>query len=222
MRPPDLPEPEHDPDEVRELADEILSRPEYREPPRSLFERVNDFLNDLLEGILEAVGLGAAALPAWVAWVVAVGLLAVVGLLVAWVVRAGGWGRGRRLGGGGEPVVVSAEQQRSPDGWLALAEQHEAAGRWRDGVLCRYRSLVTRLVDAGVISGAVGRTTGELVRDVAGHPVSVPFAAATELFEAVWYGAAPAGPGERDRLAGLSAETVGRLRDRDPDRAAQA
>jgi hypothetical protein len=213
MRPPDLPEPEHDPGEVRELADEILSRPEYREPPESLLDRINRFVTELLEDILGAVGLGGT-FPSWAAWIIALVLLAVVGVLIVWVVRAGGWGRGRRFDHEGEAVIVSAEQQRSPNEWLAQAERDEAAGRWREGLLGRYRALVTRLVDAGVITGAVGRTTGEYVRDVAGHPVAVPFAAATELFEAVWYGGATAGPDERDRIAGLSAEAIARLRDR--------
>ena len=210
---PDLPPPEHDPDEVRELADEILSRPAYREPPESLFERIDDFVGELMERLLNAVGLGGTTVPSWVAWLVLGVLVAIVVLLVGWVVRAGGWGRRARPADAGDPVITSAEQQRSPREWLAQAERDEAEGRWREGLLCRYRALVTELVDAGVIPEAVGRTTGEYVRDVAGLPVAVPFAAATELFEAVWYGGADSGPEERDRIVALTAEARARQRD---------
>jgi hypothetical protein len=207
----DLPPFEHDPDEVRERADEILSRSEYREPPDSLFERINRFIADLLEDLLGAVGLGGTSVPSWVAWLVLGVLIGVVALLVAWAVRSGGWGRRSRPAGQGDAVILSAEQQHSPREWVAQAERHEAEGRWREGLLCRYRALVTDLVDAGVISEAVGRTTGEYVRDVAGLPVAVPFAAATELFEAVWYGGADSGPDERDRMVTLSAEAMARV-----------
>jgi hypothetical protein len=209
--PPDLPPPQHDPEDVRELADEILSRPEYGESGESLFERVDRWIQDLLEDVLGSVGY-SGAVPSWVGWLVVTALLALVGLLVFWFVRAGGWGRRSRSPQEGDPVIVEAQQHRSPRDWRAEAERHEAEGRWRDGILCRYRALVTELVEAEVIPEAVGRTTGEYVADVTGRPLAVPFAAATELFEAVWYGGAAAGPDERDRTVALTGETLGLVR----------
>src|SRR5690606_32492180 len=99
---------------------------------------------------------------------------------------------------------------RLSDEWLAMAEEAEAAGRWRDGLLYRYRSLVVALVDAGVIEPVVGRTVGEHREDVAMRAPggSEPFDEAAWLFERAWYGERPTGPEERDRFA----EMAGRAR----------
>lgn len=209
----DLPPPEHDPDEVRELADEILSRPAYREPPESLFERIDEFVGELMERLLDAVGLGGTSVPSWVAWLVLGVLVAIVALLVGWVVRAGGWGRRARPGDAGDPVITSAEQQRSPREWLAQAERDEAEGRWRQGLLCRYRALVTALVEDDVIPATPGRTAGEYVRDVregqgGDSAVTAAFTAATDLFETAWYGGVETGPAERDEFARLSGRVL--------------
>ena len=55
-----------------------------------------------------------------------------------------------------------------------------------------------------------GRTAGEYARDVAGRqPEAAPsFAAATELFEAVWYGGASSGPAESERFRALEARVL--------------
>jgi hypothetical protein len=212
------PEPEHDPEEVRQLADEILSRPRYDEGSDSWLERFVEAINDLLDNLFGSgdASQGGGDLPPIVSWLVlAVFLALVVGLLV-WAVRSGGWGRRRTATE--EPVILSPEEQRSADAWLAEAERHEAEGRWREGLLCRYRSLVTELVRAEVVSDVAGRTAGEYVREVStGRPaVAGSFAAATELFEAAWYGGVETGEAERDRFVALAADTVARMREREP------
>lgn len=206
----DLPVPQNDPGSVREKADEILSRPEYREPPDTIWERVSDFVSEQIGRLLSAIGFGGGGVGTLVAWLVLAALIAAVAALVFWAVQAGEWGQNRGQGGEGEPVIVSTEAHRSARDWLNEAQRHEAEGRWSEGLLCRYRALVTELVDQGVIPELAGRTSGEYVRDVRQHApaVAAPFAAATELFEAAWYGGATTGPDERDRFVGLAVQVL--------------
>jgi hypothetical protein len=209
----DLPDPQNDPAKVRRMADQILARRQYRQPPESFVHRIQQAISDFLERLLGNIGLGSAGAASWIAWIVlALFVAAIVGLTAYLISRVwgDGWGGGSGRGDDGDPVILAVDEHRTPDEWLAQAERHEAAGRWSEGLLCRYRSLVTRLVDLEVIAAAVGRTAGEYVQDVnQNHPAGAgSFAAATELFEAAWYGGAATGPDERDRFAGLAGAVV--------------
>jgi hypothetical protein len=126
-------------------------------------------------------------------------------------------------------VVTETALERSPAMWLGDAEEHEAAGRWREGILCRYRALVVELSARRIVREVAGRTSGELKREVATamapagadelpatEPEALPasvtpvgsmaqaFSEATELFEEVWYGGVESGPADRDRFDQLS------------------
>lgn len=206
----ELPIPGNDPGAVRDLADEILSRPEYQDPPKSLWDRINEGISEFVGDLFSLVGLGGGGVAPLVAWLV-MGLL-VFGLaaLIYWAVSSGRWSEGRARRDQGDPVIVATDAHRSARDWRSEAESHEAAGRWREGLLCRYRALVVELVEREVIPDQVGRTAGEYVRDVAQHyPAgSVAFTAATEQFEATWYGRAPTGAEERDRFVALVAQVM--------------
>jgi hypothetical protein len=78
----------------------------------------------------------------------------------------------------------------------------EAAGRWREAMLVRYRRLVSALVDDGVLTPVPGRTSGEYSDDVAeARPdLTEPFDDATDLFERAWYGDLPTGAEESRRF----------------------
>ncbi|HMG45777.1 MAG TPA: DUF4129 domain-containing protein [Acidimicrobiales bacterium] len=206
----DLPVPREDPGTVRDLAEEILSRPEYRDPPKSLWERINDAVGEFVADLFELVGLGGGSVAPLVAWLVLFLLGGLIVFLVYWAVRSGVFGEGRPTRDQGDPVIVATDAHRSARDWLSEAERHEAEGRWSEGLLCRYRSLVVDLVAREVIPELVGRTAGEYVRDVAQrHPAGLPsFTAATELFETAWYGGAPTGPTERDRFVALATEVL--------------
>jgi hypothetical protein len=109
-----------------------------------------------------------------------------------------------------EPEVM-VELTRTAAAWRAEAEVLEADGRWSEGLRCRYRALVADLVRRGTIPEQAGRTAGEYARDVsAREPELAPaFAAATELFEAVWYGGAATGPSEAERFRLLDGQVLG-------------
>jgi uncharacterized protein DUF4129 len=205
----DPPDPQHDPEDVRQLADEILARARYREPPRSTLERIQDAVGDFFSDVGSAVGFGGGG-AGWLSWLVLLALAGLLGVLVVWAVRNGGWRRRGPRARGDDAVVVDTEEGRPARGWLREADAHEAAGRWREGLLCRYRALVTGLVEADLIPATPGRTAGEYVRDVRAQlgpesPPTAAFTAATDLFETAWYGGVETGPSERDefeRLAG--------------------
>lgn len=215
----DLPPSQHDPARVRQLADEVLSADRYarREPPQWL-QRVAEWLAERLEGLLGSVGFGGQV-ATWVAWLV-LALLAAAIAVILWLSLRRGW----RVGGGhrSSDSAVRLEPAAARVDWAAEAERHEAAGRWRDGLRCRYRVLVGELIGRRLVPDIAGRTAGEYAREVAASsPEAAPaFASSTELFEAVWYGGASAGPAERDRFVGLSdqvlaaATTVGEVGDR--------
>src|SRR3546814_7900913 len=59
------------------------------------------------------------------------------------------------------------ELSRSPGEWRAMADELEAAGRWKEALRCRHRALVADLVRRGVIPDQAGRTAREYAADVA-------------------------------------------------------
>ena len=198
-----LPPSEHDPGSVRELADEILAQARYDRPPKSIPDRVTEWFGEQLTKLIEGlVGGGGGAVVAWII------LLGAAGAVIFLLVR---YGRVTIpvLAGDPEPEVM-VELTRTAQAWREEADRLEAEGRWAEGLRCRYRALVADLVRRGTIPEQAGRTAGEYARDVAQQlpDASVPFAAATELFEAVWYGGATTGPAEAERFRDLDGRVL--------------
>jgi hypothetical protein len=206
----DLPTPQDDPDGVRERAEEILSRPEYDEPPKSIWDRIGEWLGDQISRLFESIGLGGGGAGTVIAWLLLAALAAGVAWLIVRAVQSGVWGQGAGRGNEGDPVIVETEADRTPSDWLAEAARHEAAGRWSEALLCRYRALVTELVKRSVIPELIDRTSGEYVQDVRQRApgIAASFTAATRLFEAAWYGGEPTGPEERDQFVGLARQVL--------------
>ena len=200
--PETLPPPATDAEEIRRGAEEILRRPEFQPPPRSLYQRALDEIGELLGDAIDALVSGGAG--GVLAWVV---LLAVVGAIAYLVVR--GVQSGRRRRGPAAPsvaVAVDDEVGRPFAAWDAEAVRLEGEGRWREALRCRYRSLVAWLAGAGVVEEVPGRTAGEyraLVRGVRPQ-LDAPFGSATELFERAWYGDEATGPDEASSFRGLA------------------
>lgn len=201
----------HDPAEVRERADEILARDEFQPPGQSMLDRVGEWIADHLipgdsdggtsEGGGSTVGGGAASGAGSSVITVVLLVLAVVGLgWLLWTLSRAPWRRSKPKG---EEVAVDIEAHRTADEWTAAAARHEAAGEWKDGLRCRFRALVERLTDRGVVPEVPGRTAGELRGDVrtSAPQAADPFAEAADLFERAWYGDLATGPDEAGRFA---------------------
>ena len=191
----ELPPSAHDPRAVRDLADRILSESRFDRPPKSIPDRILEWFGEQLGRVLGSfVGSGAGTLVAWALVAVA------VGFVVYLVVRYGRVGRLPRALE--RPPSVMVELTRTAAEWRADAARLEAQGRWKEGLRCRHRALIGDLVRRGVIPEQAGRTAREYARDVASAlPDAAPaMAAATELFEAAWYGDVPTGSDEAERF----------------------
>jgi hypothetical protein len=200
----ELPPSGHDPEAVRDLAERILADPRYDRPAKSIPDRILEWFGDQLGNVFGSlVGSGAGTL---VAWVVVLGAVAFVAYLV---VRFGRVGRIPRPVGREADVMV--ELTRTSTEWRAEADALEAQGHWKEGLRCRYRALIADLVRRGAIPEQAGRTAGEYVRDVATSlPDAAPaLAAATELFEAAWYGDVPTAADEAARFRSFDAQVLG-------------
>jgi Domain of unknown function (DUF4129) len=197
--------PVRDPQEVREVVREVLSRPEFRPPERSLAER-------LLDWALEAIGRLLAALGGSGAGGI-VGLVLLALVLVGVGILAARFSRGLTPSPEVAAAVVGG-RRRSAAEWRAEAEAQERTGAWREAVRSRYRALVADLASRGLVEEVPGRTAGEYRREVgrALPAAASDFAGATELFEVAWYGRADTGSQEAAHLRDLSDRVLRRTR----------
>jgi hypothetical protein len=193
----DLRVPVRDPEQVREAVREVLSRPEFRPPERSLLQQAFDWVLEMVGRLLSA--LGGSGAGGIVGLVLLALVLAGVGVLVA------------RFSRGLTPspevaAAVPGRAGRTAAEWRAEAEAHERAGAWREAVRSRYRALVADLAARGLIDEVPGRTAGEYRREVGRTlpAASTDFAGATELFEVAWYGHADTGSREAAHLRDLT------------------
>ena len=205
----ELPPLEHDPDEIRRTADEILARPEYAPPSRSWLERLLEWIARRFDWLF---GDGLSVGGSGGSTVLTILLLIGAVVLVAFLVR--NWRGPNRRRGDTDAVEFDIEAQRSAGEWDAAAARAEAAGHWKEGLRCRFGGLVSRLVVAGAVAPVPGRTAGEFRADVR---ASIPeaagdFAAAADLFERAWYGDLPTGPEEAARFAAHADRVLARER----------
>lgn len=186
---------------IRDSVRDVLDRPEYRRPAKSLLDRLRELPVDILDRVLNAfLGGGRGA---WLAWVILA--VAVVGSIVVAVRFAGGVTRD-----GSRPLGSSSPRRRSAADWRAEAEAAERAGKWRLALRARYRALVADLADAGLVEDVAGRTAGEYRVEVAGNApaAAAPFAGATEIFERAWYGQVETGADDAARFRELADDVL--------------
>lgn len=198
----ELPVPERDPDDARDAADEILARSEFQPPKEGLVDRALDWIGERVGRLLSSgIGTGGELLG----WVLLAGLVA----LVAWLVRRIR-PTVRRTADAVAAPVVEVEEQRTAREWSAAAAEHEAAGRWVEALRCRYRALVTELVDHEAVRDVPGRTVGEYRAELAAAcpPAAPPFEDATAVYEDAWYGHGRAGAEESARFARRADEVL--------------
>lgn len=184
-----------DPDEARRTAEEILARPEYREPQPSLLDRALEAVTDFLgRGFDALTGSGAGS-------VVGLVITGVVLALALWLLLRAvrtSWSRPARPAGA--DLVQGTSAPEDPAVWDAEADRLAAAGDHRGALRCRYQALVATLVRAGALQDATARTPSEISRELQGRRTELDplLASVTERFEEAWYGGRPVDPpGER-------------------------
>ncbi|MGI9603616.1 MAG: DUF4129 domain-containing protein [Acidimicrobiales bacterium] len=195
--------PEHDPDDVDRLADDILGRAEFQPPERTWLRRQWDRFADWLRSLFDdgneqipeadipteaASGGGPGSLVAYL-------LLAAVLVLAAWVIWRVVKHRPPRAVSDDDPdVTIDIDEHRSSSDWRSRAEALAADGQWKESVRAWLRWGVASLIDRDVLEDVPGRTTGEFRRSVADdHPdLQADFDRASLLFDEVWYADRPA------------------------------
>lgn len=190
------------PEEIRQKADDILARPEYREATPGLVERglnwLAERLGDLFGSVVGSSGDGGYLLG----YAVLLLALAAIGY-IAWKVFPRSGDRRRPTGAVTHESVPRASRAQ----WLARAAEAEAAGRWGEAVHARYHALTTGLADRKVLPAAESTTSGEhrtAFAQAGGGPgaerVAV-FDGATDRYEHVWFGGRDAAPDDSQALA---------------------
>ena len=202
-----LPPPSHDPGAVRDLADRILADPRYDRPGESITDRVIGWLGDQLAKAFGALaGRGRRVDPGVADPARCAGRRRLPpGALRAGVAPVADGADAARGDGGAHPIGGRVAGGGGGAGGARAAGRRgcgAATGRWWPTWSAR-----------GAMPDRPGRTAGEYVRDVATAlpEAAAPLAAATELFEAAWYGGAVTGAAERDRFVAL-AGAVGAVR----------
>ena len=198
-----LPVPQRSGEEAGRRIDEILARPEFREPPRPLLERLYDALGRWVGDVFDALTSGGR--DSVIAWAIAIAVGVGVVIMATRLIRSVGR----------DPVsrqpATHADRRRPAVDWRAEAETHEAQGRWREAIRCRYRALVADLAARGVVEEIPGRTSGEYRGQVASTlpPVARDFATASDVFDGAWYGG-DAGADDASRLRALEDRVLAR------------
>lgn len=199
-----------DPDEARRTAEEILSRPEYREPQPSLLDRALEAITDFLGSSFAALtGSGAGS----VIGLVITGLVLALALwLLLRALRSSWTGTGRI---DGPALTQGTSAPDDPAVWDDEAERLAASGDHRGALRCRYQALVAALVRSGAVQDATARTPSEIRRELSGRRSELDpvLDAVTARFEAAWYGGHPVdAPAEQAFAADAAALRAADLR----------
>lgn len=198
-----LPDSTVSPDEAADTARSVVSGRAYVEAarPPSLQERAFDWLAERVADLIAALSSGGGR--GVIAWLIVALFLSAIGFLLFRLL-----GRYEPLAKAERPPDPEIEifALKSADEWLARAAEQEVTGQWRLGLRSRHRALVATLVDRGLIDPRPGMTASALSLQASAehHSIGPPMAAATQLFEAVWYGTRSAGPDERDQFQTLA------------------
>ena len=193
-----------EPEDIRDSADDILSRPEYQPEPLSLLDRAWNWMNEqFAEALGSLLGTGGSYLVGWT-------LLAVLAGLLGWFLfRVMPRKRLRR--NVVEPSIeADVRAIASRTDWLEQARIAEAEGNWREAVRARYRAMIAGLIDRQEVVDFEGATSGEYRRSFEpGPPRSDSLGQATDAFEQIWYGGSPAAADDSSRLEELAGRTLG-------------
>lgn len=201
-----------------------MSRPEFAYP-RSIPERIGDWVRERMDDLFNRAPsvdapTGTTApflggIGSLLGWLLVIAALVVVVVVVVLVVRR--WVP--KVRETTDPATqVDTEHRRAASQWATDAARYEADGEWKLAIRARFRELVRTLVDRSQVADLPGRTSGELLADLARTtPAAVDdFHTAALLFELPWYADVPTGEPENTRFRAaatnvLAAEVLERL-----------
>lgn len=190
--------------DAKAVAQEILSRPVYRDPGVSerpnwlagLFDALGRAIGNWLEKLFDWLGKllsrtprGSAPSLNWLQPLV----IAILGLLLAvfvfFMVRHFAWSARRRKRAGG--LMDEEEPDRTADEWLVRADELSSQGKFREAVRCLYLACLVRFDDARVARFVRTETNWEHLERIQAsprRPAGVDFLAPTRRFDVIWYG----------------------------------
>ncbi len=198
---------------ARKKANAVLARGEFQLGAGPtwwdrLKARALGWLGRFFTGVA-AVGIAAPWLGRLMEWVFFVG--AAVGLLFFLLRNAA---RQRLRVSLGDAALRGTAWDREADDWAERAEQHAAAGEWREAVHCLYWAAIVLLETRRAWRHNPTRTPREYVRLL--KPGSVQeqgLRRLTQIFERVWYGLREANAEEygeaRSMYQGLAVSAIG-------------
>ncbi|MDG2112088.1 MAG: DUF4129 domain-containing protein [Actinomycetota bacterium] len=173
--------PDATPEELRDEAAEILSRPEFAAPERSFVDRVLGWIGDRINDLFTGLGGGDVGSVLLLLLVIA----AVAGLVLMIQRRTAPMVSERTP----RTASTSVSRQSRATEWRERADAARAAGAWAEAVRCEHRHLAAVLDDRAYLRERDHRTAHELVDDVRSEPlVSGGLDDVTTSFEDVWYG----------------------------------
>ncbi len=186
---------------AQQAAREELAKQVYRDAGPGLVERVLGWLYDRAVDLLD----GAAGVSPGGYAGVAVLVLLLVAAVVAVRLRVGPLGRREAAA-----LPLFAGRERTADEHRSAAAAHAAAGEWAEAVRERLRAVVRSLEERSVLEPRPGRTADEAAHEAG---LALPTCASAlrsgaRLFDEVWYGGHPAGPGSDETLRALDRQVA--------------
>lgn len=157
----------------------------------------------------------APSVPAFGQWLSVIAWI-ILGLLLAGLlylaIRHFSWKATLKRKGA---LLDDEEPERTLDEWLALADDHERHGRFREAVRCLYLACLMKFDEYRVARFDRGQTNWEhlgRIQQSPSKPANLDFTPPTKLFDTVWYGLKTEGKPDVDRLRAWYREIEAALR----------
>jgi hypothetical protein len=195
--PADAPLP--DPDTIRRTAEQVLRRPDYQLNPQpdsgsillAWLWRILHWISRPFQWLFDAL----EGLPDWLRWPIAVGLTALLVLLVFHI----GYTIVRAVSGPGRQNGLAAALQRTPRDPAALerrAAEAASGGDFITAIRLLFAACLLRLEAAEKRTFRAGTTNREHLRRHRDSPVFEPLELFVEIIETRWYGQGVCGPAD--------------------------
>lgn len=176
-------------------AVEIKSNPLYRDPG---IQEQSNWLAGAIKRLLDLIPkkgpnvdmrMPQSNIPGWI--VPGMWVLLAAGVLVFgyFALRHFSWKRA--LTKKARAILEDDEPHRTLDEWLALADEHSAAGRYREAVRAMYLSCLLKFDEAGIARFIRGETNWEHLARIGSSikkPATIDFRPPTQSFDRIWYG----------------------------------